>query len=185
MGPIVAMFGREIQQYLLEHKDTNKIPQERMQFSTNSGRTSMGRRRMDKGHTEPVYVPDDQDDDRISVSSKRTRSPRRDPHRHAPWNQSPSNRQDIDLRSQGSQRHFRDIREDPNYPALKESLSRPRREDYKKSRDHTPQDEHPRGSMSSRDYKSRQDYKSKEHKPRQPNYPCPHDDEDDRRSRRG
>ena len=95
LGPIVAMFGREFQQYLLEHEDTDKIPSEHMKFSINSGRTSMGERRLNQVYTEKVA--DDYDDDRISISSKRTRSPRRS-YRGAPWNQSPSNRQDIDLR---------------------------------------------------------------------------------------
>ena len=36
MGPLAAMFGREFQQYLLEHKGTTKIPKERMQFSVDS-----------------------------------------------------------------------------------------------------------------------------------------------------
>ena len=186
MGPLVAMFGREIQQYLLEHEDTDEIPKERMQFSVNSGRTSMGQRRLDKVYTE--YVADDHDDDRISISSKRTRSPRRDPHRDAPWNQSPSNRQDIDLRSERSDRRIRDVRQDPNYQNMRENLSRPRREE-RRSRDHTPRDDQPRGSMSSKGGYARSEprhyeHKPKENKPRPPNYPRPQDDEDDRRSRR-
>ena len=197
MGPLVAMFGREIQQYLLEHEDTDEIPKERMQFSVNSGRTSMGQRRLDKVYTE--YVADDHDDDRISISSKRTRSPRREPHRDAPWNQSPSNRQDIDLRSERSNRHIRDVRQDPNYQNMRENLIQPRREE-RRSRDQTPRDdqprismyprdEPPRGSMSSKGGYARSEprhyeHKPKENKPRPPNYPRPQDDEDYRRSRR-
>ena len=160
------------------------IPKERMQFSVNSGRTSIGGHRLDKVYIE--FVADERDDDQISISSKRTRSPRREPHRDAPWNQSPSNRQEIDLRSERSDRR-RDIRQEPNYQTLRENLSRPRREEGR-SRDHTPRDEHPRGSMSSKarmEQPRRHEYKPMENKPRPPNYPRPHDDEDDRRSRRG
>ena len=147
MGPLVAMFGREFQQYLLEHPGTNKIPKERMQFSVDSGRTSMGNKRIEKVHTQ--YVADDHDDDCVSISSKRTRSPRRDLHRNAPWKQSPSNRQDVDMRSQCSDRRIRDIREDPNYQNMRDNLSRPRGEDPR-TRNFYPREDHPRGSMSIR-----------------------------------
>ena len=126
-SPRVAMFGREFQQYLLERPGTQKIPKERMQYSVDSGRTSMGNKRIEKVHTQ--YVADDHDDDCVSISSKRTRSPRRDLHRNAPWKQSPSNRQDVDMRSQCSDRRVRDIREDPNYQNMRDNLSRPRGED--------------------------------------------------------
>ena len=147
MGPLAAMFGREFQQYLLERKGTNKISKDRMQFSVDSGRTSMGNKRIEKVHHE--YVNDDHEDDRASQVSKRTRSPRRDIHRSAPWNQSPSNRCDIDVRSQYGDRRVRDIREDPDYQRLRENLSGSRGEDVR-ARDFYPRDDQPRGSMSSR-----------------------------------
>ena len=152
----------------------------------------MGDRRMETVYTE--YVADDHEDDRASISSKRTRSPRRDAHRNPPWKQSPSNRQDIDVRSQCSDRRVRDIREDPEYQTLRENLSRPRRGEERRSHDHNPREDHPRGSMSSRGEYARSEpgrleprhyeHKPKERKPRPPNYPRPHDDEDDRRSTR-
>ena len=196
LGPLVAMFGREFQQYLLEHPDTDKIPSEHMKFSINSGRTSMGERRLNQVYTEKVA--DDHDDDCISISSKRTRSPRRN-YRGAPWNQSPSNRQDIDLRSECSDRRIRDVRQDPNYHNMRESLTQPHR-DAGRSREQPPRDdqprisvyprdEPPRGSMSSkggyvRSEPRHYEHKPKEHKPRPPNYPRPQEDEEYRRGRR-
>ena len=185
MGPLVAMFGREFQQYLLERPGTNKIPKERMQLSVDSGRTSMGNKRIEKVHTQ--YVADDHDDDCVSISSKRTRSPRRDLHRNAPWKQSPSNRQDVDMRSQCSDRRIRDIREDPNYQNMRDNLSRPRGEDPR-MRDFYPREDHPRGSMSSRgDYArsepGRLEPRYYEHKPKE-RKSYPHDYESDRRTDR-
>ena len=107
----------------------------------------MGNKRIEKVHHE--YVADDHEDDRASQVSKRTRSPRRDIHRSAPWNQSPSNRHDMDIRSQHGDRRVRDIREDPNYQRLRENLSGSRGEDVR-ARDYYPRDDQPRGSMSSR-----------------------------------
>ncbi len=182
MGPLVAMFGREFQQYLLENRGTNKInkiPRDRMQFSVNSGRTSMGERRIEQVYSQ--YVADDHEDDCVSISSKRTRSPRRDLHRNAPWKQSHSNRQDVDVRSQCSDRRVRDIREDPEYHKMRDNVSRSRGEDVR-SRGYYPREEHPRGSMSSRgDTRLEPKYyehKAKDRKPRPEGY------ESDRRSDR-
>ena len=108
LGPLAAMFGREFQQYLLENPGKLRIPKETMQYSVDSGRTSMGNKRMEMVHTQ--YVADEYDDDRASISSRRTRSPRRDAYRNIPWKQSPSNRQ------------YSDIRDDPNYQAMKDSI---------------------------------------------------------------
>ena len=149
-GPLVAMFGREIQQYLLEHDDSDKIPKERMQFSVDCGRTSMGRRRIEQVYTQ--YVADDHDNDRMSQTSKRTRSPKRNLQRNPPWKQSSPaahRERDADVRSQGSDRRIRDIREDPNYQNMKDNLSRPRGEDARRL-SHDPREEQPRGSMARR-----------------------------------
>ena len=135
MGPLVAMFGREFQQYLLENPGKLRIPKETMQYSVDSGRTSMGNKRMEMVHTQ--YVADEYDDDCISISSRRTRSPRRDVHRNTPWKQSPSNHQ------------YRDIRDDPNYQGMRDSLSRPRGEDPR-IRDHYPREGRQRDDMPQR-----------------------------------
>ena len=129
----------------------------------------------------------DHDDDCVSISSKRTRSPRRDFHRDAPWKQSPSNRQDVDMRSQCSDRRVRDIREDPNYQNLRDNLSRPRREE-RRSRGQDLSEDHPRGSTSSRvEYArsepGRLEPRYYEPKPRE-RKSYPHDHESDRRSNR-
>ena len=77
LGPLAAMFGREFQQYLLVNKGTNKIPKVELEYSVNSGRTSMSDKRISTVQHE--YLEDGRDDDRASQASKRTRSPRREP----------------------------------------------------------------------------------------------------------
>ena len=186
-GPLVAMFGREVQQYLLEHPDTDKIPAERMQFSVDSGRTSMGKKRVEQVYSQ--YVADDQDNDRMSQSSKRTRSPKRNP----PWKQSSPaahRDRDVDVRSQGSDRRGGDVRDDPDYYKLKEKLRKPAREEAQRL-SYNPREGQPRGSMAkleprhyehkSRDRNSRQDDDRKSNKSNKSR----HDDHDyDRRSDR-
>ena len=185
MGPMVAMFGREFQQYLLENPGKQRIPKETMQYSVDSGRTSMGNKRLEMTHTQ--YVADEFDDDCISISSKRTRSPRRDMHHNAPWNQSPSNRgQDVDMifiqRSDG--RPMRDIRGDDLY---RDDLSRPVGADPR-IRGHYPREERQRDDMPRRgDYPRSQtrhlEPRYYEHKPKE-RKPQRHESEPGRRSDR-
>ena len=145
----------------------------------------MGNKRIEQVHTQ--YVADDHEDDRVSQTSKRTRSPRRDFHRSAPWKQSPSTRRDVDIRSQHSDRRIRDVREDPNYQNMRDNLSGPRGEDVR-ARNYYPRDDQPRGSMSSRG-----DYARSEPSRLEPRYyepklkdrkPRPDDYESDRRPER-
>ena len=75
LGPMAAMFGREVQQTLMSPNPPNKIPVEDFQYSVNSGRASLSQQRIAEARVEPA---DDQcDDDQVSQTSKRTRSPRK------------------------------------------------------------------------------------------------------------
>ena len=149
----------------------------------------MGNKRIEQVYTQ--YVADDHEDDCVSVTSKRTRSPRRDFHRNAPWKQSPSTRRDVDMRSQCSDRRVRDVREDPNYQNMRDKVSGSRGEDVRArdNRDYYPRDDKPRGSMSTRgDYARSEpsrlepryyEHKVRDRKPRQDDYE--HDRRHDRR----
>ena len=124
LGPLAAMFGREFQQYLLENKGTNRIPKAELEYSVNSGRTSMSDKRIRAVQHE--YLEDGRDDDdRASQVSKRTRSPRRDTYHKAPWNRSPTTRCDVDMRDQYDNRRSRDVRERHDYGHLRENLRGP------------------------------------------------------------
>ena len=185
MGPLAAMFGREFQQYLLEHKGVDKISKAKMQYSVDSGRTSMNEKRIQEVHHE--YVDDGRDDDRASQASKRTRSPRRDSYHKAPWNQSPTNRCDVDIRGQYGDRRLRDVRQLPDYDRLRENLHGPRGGD-RRDQDFYPREDEPRGSIS-----DRRNYTQSEPEPREPRHyerkskdrqSRPYDRESDRRTAR-
>ena len=118
-----------------------------MQYSVDSGRTSMGERRLEEIRHE--YVNDDFDDDRASQASKRTRSPRRESYHKAPWKQSPSNRCDIDVRGQYGDRRIRDVRQDPDYERIREGVSG-HRGGSRRAQGYYPREDQPRGSMSDR-----------------------------------
>ena len=178
LGPLAAMFGREFQQYLLEHKGTNKIPKAELEYSVNSGRTSMSDKRISTVQHE--YLEDGRDDDRASQVSKRTRSPRKGTFQKAPWKQSPTNRCDVDMRDQYDDRRPRDIRERQDYGRLRDDLRGPRGGDVR------DQDYYPREG-------DRRNYTQSEPEPREPRHyerkskdrqPRPYDRESDRRTSR-
>ena len=113
IGPLAAMFGREFQQYLLTHKKDNKIPCHEMDYSVNSGRTSLSDERIsmvkhcevNKGtNSESLY------------QSQRTRSPRRPP---TPYPRSPTNRYAFEVRES------RWPREERDRPPLRDERDRP------------------------------------------------------------
>ena len=75
-GPLAALFGREVQQFLMVNPDAKIILMTEFQHSVDSGRVSLGTSRIDwewQHENAEMAV----DDDRASQSSKRTRSPRR------------------------------------------------------------------------------------------------------------
>ena len=180
MGPLAAMFGREFQQYLLEHKGADKIFKAKMQHSVDSGRSSMSQKRVEEVHHE--YVNDDYDDDRASQVSKRTRSPRKTmtPFCGAPWAQSPTNRRDVDMRDQYDDRRPRDIRQRQDHDRVRDDVRGPRSSDVR------DQDDYPRDG-------DRRKYAQSEPEPREPRpyerkskdrQPRPYDHESDRRTSR-
>ena len=74
LGPMAAMFGREVQQILMVTKDIKHIDMAEFQNSVDSGRVSFGQQIADQqSEAADMHV----DDDLVSQSSKRTRSPRR------------------------------------------------------------------------------------------------------------
>ena len=75
-GPLAALFGREVQQFLMVNPNAKIILMTEFQHSVDSGRVSVGQQRINwqwqREDAEMVV-----DDDQASQSSKRTRSPRR------------------------------------------------------------------------------------------------------------
>ena len=106
IGPLAAMFGREFQQFLLTHKKADKIPCSEMEYSVNSGRTSLSDEKI--GMVKHCKIDKDYGNESFA-QSERTRSPRRRPPYAEPWKQSPANRYDFDIRD--AQRSVRDVRD--------------------------------------------------------------------------
>ena len=75
LGPLAAMFGRELQQFLMKHPKATLIKQTDMQYSIDSGRTAI------KVISKPTYAKWGAADENASHSSTRGRSPRRDWYR--------------------------------------------------------------------------------------------------------
>ena len=88
MGPLAALFGRELQQFLMVNPNAKLILQTEFQHSVDSGRVSLSQQIVDKQREDAEMVIDD---DQASQSSKRTRSPRRALYRDV-------RSQEIDLR---------------------------------------------------------------------------------------
>ena len=88
-GPIAALFGREVQQFLLVHPGDKLIKKDYFQYSVDQGRVSIRERKRKEADMMVV------DDDR---ASQRTRSPRRNY-----WYRE---QQDVDQRQGGQQRYW-------------------------------------------------------------------------------
>ena len=84
-GPMAALFGRELQQFLMTNPEAKLIKQRDFQHSVDCGRTSVR-------DNKPVDAEMDVEDDQASQCSKRTRSPRREWYRGG---------QEVDLRPAG------------------------------------------------------------------------------------
>ena len=108
LGPMAAMFGREVQQTLMSPQPPTKIPVEDFQYSVNSGRASLSQDRIARAWNEPADAH--REDDRGSQTSKRTRSPRKMPYHGAIWEQ-PDCRQATDIREKSGARQSTDVRE--------------------------------------------------------------------------
>ena len=107
LGPMAAMYGREVQQTLMSPQPPTKILVEDFQYSVDSGRASLSQERVKKVWNEPVEAH--RDDDRVSQTSKRTRSPRKTPYHGAIWEQ-PDYRQVTDIRERSEVRQSTDVR---------------------------------------------------------------------------
>ena len=90
LGPLAAMFGRELQQFLMQNPKATLIKQQDIQYSVDSGRTAI------KVTSKPEYANWGAEDDNASQSSKRTRSPRRAWYRGG---------QEVDLRASDQHSH--------------------------------------------------------------------------------
>ena len=87
LGPLAALFGRELQQFLMTNPQAKLIKQQDFQHSVDSGRTAIK-------VVKPEYADWGAEDEHASQSSKRTRSPRRAWYRGG---------QEVDLRASGQQ----------------------------------------------------------------------------------
>ena len=90
-----------------------------------------------------------EDDERLYQASKRTRSPRKGPSQRAPWNRSPTNRCDIDIRDHYDDRRPQDIRLREDYERVREGLRGPRAGDVR-DREYYRRESDPRGSLGDR-----------------------------------
>ena len=109
LGPLAAMFGREVQQTLMAPQLPTKIPVDDFQYSVDSGRASLSRERIKHVWNESVDAH--HEDDRGSQTSKRTRSPRKMPYSGAIWEQHPHCRQVTDVREKSGARQSTEVRE--------------------------------------------------------------------------
>ena len=71
LGPLAALFGRDLQQFLMQNPKAALIKQEEMQYSIDNGRKAI------KETSKPNYAKWGEQDGHAS-SSTRARSPRRD-----------------------------------------------------------------------------------------------------------
>ena len=74
IGPLAALFGREVQQFLMVNPDAKLILMTEFQHSVDSGRVSLSQQRVEAQRQDADMIIDDE---RASQSSMRTRSPRR------------------------------------------------------------------------------------------------------------
>ena len=102
IGPLAAIFGREVQQFLMVNKNAKIIAMTEFQNSVDSGRVSLSQQIADKQSEAADMVIDD---DQASQSSKRTRSPRRALYRDV-------RSQEVDLRPEGLRGTLSYIRSD-------------------------------------------------------------------------
>ena len=118
LGPMAAVFGREVQQTLMSPNPPNKIPVEDFQYSVNSGRASLSQQRVANARIEPA--DDQRDDDGGSQTSMRTRSPRKMPYHGAIWEQPP-----VDVRESHDDRRpmYSDIRQRPDNRQVRDRCS--------------------------------------------------------------
>ena len=116
LGPMAAMFGREVQQTLMCPNPPKLISVEDFQYSVNAGRASLSQQRIAEARVEPA--DDHRDDDQVSQASKRTRSPRKPFY--------------SDIRSRQGE---------PRVPELRPNSAYPREADLEQEgRCHTPSD---------------------------------------------
>ena len=148
LGPMAAMFGREVQQTLMSPNPPNKIPVEDFQYSVNSGRASLSQQRVANARIEPA--DDQRDDDRVSQTSIRTRSPRKMPYHGAIWEQQ-GTRQSIDVRESHDDRRpmYSDIRQRSDYRQVRDRYSERRPMDVRAHSGY-PREGEPRGSERER-----------------------------------
>ena len=120
LGPLAAMYGREVQQTLMSPNPPNKIPVKDFQYSVDMGRASLSQEKIEASWHEPVE--DRPEDDQVSQTSRRTRSPRKtlyygDIREQPDYRQStdirerPDYRRPTDVRDRSDHRHHGDIRE--------------------------------------------------------------------------
>ena len=129
LGPIAAMFGREFQQYLLEHRDRTTIRAIDMQKSVDKGRASLGSYDIKDLHTEAVNKSTKGTTSKVQ---KRTRTPPRDQeargHAQAPWKDNrrtshPAHRRDNrreETMKKEYDARYQDIRYNPNFQRMQQ-----------------------------------------------------------------
>ena len=99
LGPMAAMFGREVQQILMSPDAPNLISMDDFQNSVNSGRASLSQQKIADAQVDTA--DDYGEDDQVSQTSKRTRSPRKALYR--------------DIRTQQAEHRPANLRASPSY----------------------------------------------------------------------
>ena len=122
LGPLAAMYGREVQQTLMSPDAPDKIPVEDFQYSVDMGRASLRQDALKSSWQRDYPTDYYREDDQMSQTSRRTRSPRKtlyygDIREQPDYRQStdvrerPEYRQSTDVRDRSDHRHSTDIRE--------------------------------------------------------------------------
>ena len=118
LGPLAAMYGREVQQILMSLEAPDKIPIEDFQYSVDMGRAPLRQETLKSSWQRDYTTEQPREDDRLSQASGRTRSPR-------------------------ATRYYADIREQPDY---RQSTDKRERPDYRQSTDVRDRSDHRRST---------------------------------------
>ena len=104
------MYGREVQQTLMPPDAPDKIPVEDFQYSVDMGRASLRQEALKSSWQRDYPTDYSREDDRMSQTSRRTRSPRRATY-YSDIREQPDYRQSTDVRERPEHRRSTDVRD--------------------------------------------------------------------------
>ena len=131
LGPLAAMFGREVQQTLMSPDAPDKIPVEDFQYSVGMGRTALRQDTLKSSWQRDDPTDYSREEDQVSQTSRRTRSPRKALY-YGNLREQPDYRQSTDVRERPDYRQSTDVRERPEHRRSTDVRDRP---DHRQSGD--------------------------------------------------